>query len=366
MGEVEIENEVIRSVGFYKSDPKRLGSGSIDLGGNYLVPGFIELQINGGFGKDFTSSPKSIWEVARKLPRYGVTTFLPTIITSPYEKIFEAQEILAKGPEKYFIGAEPLGLHLEGPFLNPKKKGTHSKAFMKNPSIDEIDNWRLEKKIRLVTLAPELPNAIKVIKELSRRGIVIGAGHSYATYDEALIGIEAGITYGTHIFNAQTPMNHREPGLPGALLMHSNVTVGIIPDGFHVHPAIVNLVWKLKGHEKITLVTDAIVGLAMPPGNYTFGDFKIIVNEQIARKPDGTISGSILGENEALKNFVDFTKCSIDDAIPTLTSTPAKLLGLENKGYIKDGYIADLVELDGHLEVVKTFISGKIAFLKEK
>jgi len=170
------------------------------------------------------------------------------------------------------------------------------------------------------------------------------------------------LSYGTHIFNAQSPLNHRDPGLPGALLSRSNITVGIIPDGIHIHPAVIELVWRLKGSENLTLVTDALIGLGMPPGQYIFGDFEIIVDHEVARKPDGTLSGSILSEDQALRNFIKFTGCSLAEALPTLTSTPAKVLGLSDRGKIKEGCIADFVVLNNDLKVVTTIASGKIAY----
>lgn len=361
-GEVLIDKETIQSVHLTDEAPQPNQGNVIDISNQFLVPGFIELQINGGFGMDFTYSPHSIWDVAQKMPRFGVTSFLPTIITSPLETIATAQDIVMKNPGNDFCGALPLGLHVEGPFLNPLKKGTHSEELILEPSLERIQNWTVENGIKLVTLAPERPNALQVIRELVNRGIVVSAGHSNATYEQALQGFEAGITYGTHIFNAQSPLHHRNPGLVGALLSKPTIPVGIVPDGIHVHPAAVDIVWQLKGSEYLTLVTDAVVGLGMPPGNYMFGDFEVVVDEKIAKKPDGTISGSILGEDKALRNLIEFTGCSLEQALPTLTSTPARVLGLPDRGKIQAGYKADLLVLNNDLEVVMTIASGKIAY----
>jgi len=361
-GEVMIDAGRIRSVTYIENLSGSSGEDDIDLAGKYLVPGFIELQINGGFGKDFTSSPDSIWEVAQKMPQFGVTSFLPTIITSPLETISKAQEIVKQDPGDEFCGAQPLGLHVEGPFINPAKKGTHSEKLIQDGSLEIIKDWTVDKGIKLVTLAPEQPNALQVVRELVSRGIIVSAGHSNATYDQALQGFEAGISYGTHIFNAQSPLQHREPGLVGALLANDAMPVGIIPDGIHVHPSVIEIVWKIKGSQYLTLVTDALVGLGMPPGQYTFGDFQIIVDDQIAKKPDGTISGSILSEDKALRNFIKFTGCSLEEALPTLTSTPARVLGLSDRGRIREGFVADLVVLDENLKVVITIASGKIVY----
>ena len=252
----------------------------IDASGLLIVPGFIDLQINGGFGYDFTADPASIWTVAAELPQYGVTNFLPTIITSPLETVAEAQSVLAAGPpddpddtggvsansagfactltRHRFMGATPLGLHIEGPFLNPAKKGAHNPAYLRQPSTVDVAAWSSESGISLVTLAPELPDAHNLIAALRDRGIVVSAGHSMATLAEANAGFAAGITYGTHIFNAMPPLHHREPGLAGALLSHSTATMGLIPDGLHVHPTIIDMIWRTVGPERLTLVTDAM------------------------------------------------------------------------------------------------------------
>lgn len=361
-GEVVVNEKTIQSVCYTDKKPLANEKDVIDISGQYLVPGFIELQINGGFGMDFTSSPDSIWEVAEKIPRFGVTSFLPTIITSPFETISKAQKVVMQDPGDDFSGAIPLGLHVEGPFLNPIKKGTHSEELIQEPSLDHIKNWTLESGVRLVTLAPEQPKAFQVIRELVIRGIVVSAGHSNATYEQANQGFEAGITYGTHIFNAQSPLHHREPGLVGALLANPSIPVGIVPDGIHIHPSIVEIVWKIKGNQHLTIVTDALVGLGMPPGKYLFGDFEIVVDEEIAKKPDGTISGSILSEDKALRNFIKFTGCTLAESLPTLTSTPARVLGLSDRGKIQAGYVADLLVLDDNMEVMMTIASGRLAY----
>ena len=361
-GEILIEKGRIQSVHLTDETSTSHSAEVMDLSGKYLVPGFVELQLNGGFGFDFTSSPESIWKVASKMARFGVTSFLPTIITSPLETVAKAQEVVTRDPGSDFYGARPLGLHAEGPFLNALKKGTHPEELLLEPSLDRIQNWSVENGIKLVTLAPELPNALPVIRELVKRGVVVSAGHSNATYEEAIKGFEAGITYGTHIFNAQSPLNHRNPGLVGALLSNKTIPVGIVTDGVHVHPAAVDIVWQIKKSEYLTVVTDALVGLGMPPGEYTFGNFEIIVDDKIAKKPDGTISGSILGEDKGLRNLIEFTGCSLEEALPTLTTTPARVLGLTDRGKIQVGYIADFVVLDKDLQVVTTITAGKIAY----
>ena len=187
----------------------------IDATGLILAPGFIDLQINGAFGDDFTADPATIWRVAELLPRYGVTSFLPTIITSPPEKIAAGQKVVTEGRPDGFRGALPLGLHIEGPFLNPHKKGAHNPKYLRLPDVAAVKDWSPETGVSLVTLAPELPGALEVIVALSDRGVLVSEGHSMATYDQAEAGFDAGARYGTHLFNAMPALGHRDPGLPG-------------------------------------------------------------------------------------------------------------------------------------------------------
>ena len=334
---------------------------TLDANGRFLVPGFIDLQINGAFGHDFTQNPKTLWDVAAGLPQFGVTSFLPTVITSPLETTDEAQRVMGVRPS-HFQGTEPLGLHIEGPFLNPGKKGAHNPAYICLPSLEWVAGWSPENHVRLVTLAPELPEAAAVIEALVSRGVVVSAGHSLATFAEAEAGFAAGIRYGTHLFNAQSPIHHREPGLPGALLTDERVTIGLIPDGIHVHPALVKLVWQAAGN-RLSLVTDAMAALGMPPGEYELGDFTVTVDETTCRLPDGTLAGSILSLDTAVRNLIAFTGCTLAEALTTVTTIPARLLGLNGrKGQISPGYDADLVLLTPDFQVAATIVGGEIVY----
>ena len=336
----------------------------IDAGGLIVAPGFIDLQLNGAFGDDFTQTPDTIWRVAAGLPRWGVTSFLPTIITSPLSQAAQAQETLDAGAPAGWLGSIPLGLHCEGPFLNPQKKGAHNPAHLRLPTLADVAAWSPENHVRLVTLAPELPGALAVVKELAARGVVVSAGHSMATYSEAKAGFAAGIRYGTHLFNAMPPLEHRAPGLPGALLSDPAVTIGIIPDGLHVHPAMVALAWAAKGAQRLTVVTDAMAALGMAPGRYTIADQEVIVSAHDqgvneARLPSGSLAGSVLAMDEALRRLIRYTGCSLADALATITSTPADLLGLgHERGRLRAGAWADLVFLTPTLEVVRTLVAG--------
>lgn len=328
-----------------------------------LAPGFIDLQINGAFGNDFTDEPGTIWEVASLLPRYGVTSFLPTIISSPRERVVIAQDAICEGPPPGFRGATPLGLHLEGPFLNPAKRGAHNPTHLRLPDMAKAQSWAPDKGIRLVTLAPELPGAHEMIAMLVARGIILSAGHSLATYDQGVAGINAGITYGTHLFNAMPVLDHREPGLVGALLGDGRIIVGIIADGIHLHPSLVALIWKAKGPLRISLVTDAMAALGMPVGTYKLGDQDVIVGGEVARLADGTLAGSVLALDQAVRNLIKFAGCPPFDAISTVTAVPASLLRMENSlGRIAPGFRADMVLLDSDLRVVETLVAGDVVY----
>jgi N-acetylglucosamine-6-phosphate deacetylase len=333
-----------------------------DAAGRLLAPGFLDLQVNGGFGLDFTADPTTLWEVAAKLPRFGVAGFLPTIITSPPATARAAQAVLAGGPPAGWRGARPLGLHLEGPYLNPGKKGAHNPAHLRAPSLTEVDGWSAETGARLVTLAPELPGALPVIEALAGRGVVVSAGHSLATFDEAAAGFAAGARYATHLFNAMPTLHHREPGLIAAALADPRVVAGLIPDGLHVHPALVALVWRLLGPARLNLVTDAMAAMGMPPGDYLLGDFRVAVDGAAARLADGTLAGCVLSLDAILRAFRAFTGATPAEAIATVTTTPARLLGLADRGRIAPGYAADLVLLTPDLQVVETFVAGESVF----
>ncbi|HYO50664.1 MAG TPA: N-acetylglucosamine-6-phosphate deacetylase [Chloroflexia bacterium] len=358
-----IDGERIVAVDYASRLPCPAGAYRLEAAGLLLAPGFIDLQINGAFGGDFTDEPGTIWQVASLLPRYGITSFLPTIVSSPYETVAAAQAAICEGPPPGFRGAIPLGLHLEGPFLNPAKRGAHNPTHLRLPDTAEAQSWTPDRGIRLVTLAPELPGACEMIEMLMARGIVVSAGHSLANYEEGVAGINAGITYGTHLFNVMPVMDHREPGLVGALLGDGRVTVGLIADGIHLHPSMVALAWKAKGPSRISLVTDAMAALGMSDGTYKLGDQDVIVAGGAARLADGRLAGSVLTLDQAVRNLVSFAGCSPSDAILAVTTVPASLLGMANSlARIASGSRADVVLLNSDLRVVETLVAGEVVY----
>jgi N-acetylglucosamine-6-phosphate deacetylase len=300
--------------------------------------------------------------VAAHLPAHGVTAFLPTVITAPLETFALAQHVLHTGPPPNHRGATALGLHIEGPFLNPAKRGAHNPVHLRLPSLAAVADWSAENHVRLVTLAPELPGALEVVRALHKRGIVVSAGHSLASLEEAQAGLAAGIRYGTHLFNAMPALEHRAPGLVAALLTDPTIVAGVLPDGIHVHPAIVKLIWQSAGPERFNAVTDAMSALGMPPGRYALGDLEVLVDESHAQLSDGRLAGSIVSMDQIVRNVIAFTGCSLSEALMTVTLVPARVLGSPDRGRITPGCIADLVLLTPENHVAATWVCGELRY----
>lgn len=333
----------------------------LDATGLIVTPGWVDLQVNGGFGRDFTVDPATIWEVAARLPELGLTAFLPTIVTAPADVREQAMGVLRAGPPKGWEGAIPLGLHFEGPFLSPERRGAHPPGYLCRPDVHLVRGWTRAAGVWLVTLAPELEGFAAVAARLRAAGVVLSMGHTSATWEEAEAGFRAGITYGTHLFNAMSGFHHREPGAIGALLARPDIAVGLIVDGVHVHPAAVRIAWQCKSPETITLVTDACAGLGMPPGRYRLGAMEIAVQEDRATLPDGTLAGSIVTPARALRNLMAFTGCTLADAVSTVTVAPARVLGLDTPR-VAPGKEASLTIITPEIEVMGTVVRGRVVY----
>lgn len=336
------------------------GATVIDAAGLLAVPGFIDLQCNGALGIDLASEPERLWELAAALPRWGVTAWLPTIVTTPPEVVERALTTLAAGSPEGWVGAVPLGLHLEGPFLSPDKKGAHPEALLRSPSLAAVEGWSRAAGVALVTLAPELDGALEVIEALVERDVRVSLGHSAATAAETEAAVVAGATWVTHLFNAMNPLHHREPGLVGAALIDARLHVGLIADGIHVHPSVVAVAQQALG-ERLTLVTDAVGALGLPPGAQRLGRAQVSVGDDGVRLADGTLAGSNLSMNQAVRNLIAFTGCLPETAIAAASGAPARLLGDHRRGHLEPGARADLVLLSADLEVRTTVIGGTVA-----
>jgi len=331
------------------------GGETFDADGLTAVPGFIDLQVNGGWGHDFTETPSSIWEVGAILPSTGVTSFCPTIITSPAERIEAAQTAMAHRPADY-RGAEPLGLHVEGPFISEARRGTHPTQHLDVPPNAAFS----PRHIAIVTLAPELEGALDLIRELVGAGVTVSIGHSEATADQATNALAAGARLGTHLFNAMPPISGRAPGIAGALLASQMASFGVIVDGIHLSDESVRLAWN-AGRDRFVLVTDAISATGMPAGDYEIGSVQVTVADGAVRNADGNLAGSILTMPTGLANLRSITEASLSESVAAATSNPARAIGRHDIGTFADGARGDVVLLDGD-SVAATIIAGSVAF----
>ena len=336
----------------------------IDIAGLMVAPGLIDLQVNGAYGSDFTTDPESIWVIGARLPEQGVSAFVPTIITSPPEAIEAARAALAARPADY-RGAEPLGLHLEGPMLSPQRPGIHDPDLMRLPNLELVNGWTPEGGVAIVTMAPELAGSQAVIEALTGAGVVVSAGHSAANLAEAEAGFEWGASAVTHLFNAMEPFDHRAPGLIGAVVRHETAIAGIIADGLHSDPAVVMAAWKWLGPARLALITDAMAATGLGDGAYRLGSVEVTVTQGRVTDSTGRLAGSTLTMDRAVRNLIDFARCSPDEAVTAGSSVPAGLLGASGRGHLAVGNRADLVLFDDSMEVVATMVDGHFVYTRE-
>jgi N-acetylglucosamine-6-phosphate deacetylase len=368
-------NETVEATGgeppVAPGDPTPCSARRLDAAGLLVVPGFVDVQCNGAVGVDITADPERLWEVAAALPRWGVTSWLPTVVTAPPAIRARALAALRSGPPGVRDGvrdgvrpfAVPLGLHFEGPFLAPERRGAHPVEHLRapDPSLVADEGWSRESGVALVTLAPELPSALDVVRDLVAAGVVVSAGHSSASAEEATAAIDAGVTAVTHLFNAMGPLHHRDPGLAGVALSDERVHVGAIADGIHLHPATVALAARALG-DRLCLVTDAVAALGMPADRVPLGLLEAFTTDDGVRLADGTLAGSDLSLDRAVRNLAAFASVSLPAAVAAATAAPAALLGLGDRGVIRPGAVADLTLLDTGGAVVATIVGGRVAF----
>ena len=336
----------------------------IDASDLVVSPGLIDLQINGGYGYDLQDDPAVVWDLGRELPRSGVTSFLPTIISGPRSRTCSMLEALRARPDDY-CGAEPLGAHLEGPMLSTRHAGAHEPEYLTGADVDVIDGWHRSTGVAMVTIAPELDNALDIIGELNRRGVAVAAGHSAATSDETLAAIAAGVSTVTHLFNAMAPLGHRSPNLVGAALADTRLTVTLIVDGVHIDPITVAAVWNAKGSAGIALVTDAVAAMGQPPGAYRLSGTPTVFDGVSIRTHDGVLAGSAVTMNQAAANLAEFTGCDRHEALAAATANPARIIGEARRGRLDPGSIADVVLLDDDYRVHATICGGRVCYVDD-
>nr|XP_012776047.2 N-acetylglucosamine-6-phosphate deacetylase [Maylandia zebra]XP_014263308.2 N-acetylglucosamine-6-phosphate deacetylase [Maylandia zebra] len=349
----------------------------VDCGGSIIAPGFIDVQINGGYGIDFSQASEDVSDgvsfVAKKILEHGVTSFCPTLVTSPpevYHKVLPQVKVHDGGPH----GAGVLGFHLEGPFISAEKKGAHPEKYLRTFKSGGLEHlmevYGSLDDVAIVTLAPELPGSQSVVRELSQRGITVSLGHSAADLSQAEEAVQQGASFITHLFNAMLPFHHRDPGIVGLLTSDRipagrAVYYGMIADGIHTNPAALRIAHRAHP-SGLVLVTDAITAMGLPPGRHTLGQ-QVIEIQGLHAYVAGTktLSGSIATMDMCVRHFKQASGCSVQEALEAASLHPAQLLGISpKKGKLDYGSDADLVLLDEGLNVKATYISGEEVWRK--
>ena len=349
-----------------------------DFGDAVMAPGYLDLHIHGSAGFDvMDDDARALPAIEQLLARHGVTSYFPTTVTAPMDTILRALERLASAIEKRERDferkdrnadgtdrARPLGIHLEGPFISHARRGVHPPENLLTPTLAAFERfWQAARgRIRMVTIAPELQGAPEVIAEAARRGVCVSLGHSDADFEAAERGIAAGARHSTHTFNAMRPLSHntldhRSPGILGAVLTDGRVSADIIADGVHLDPAIVKLVASAKGPEQTVLITDAISATGMPDGRYRLGSFEVDVRDGKCMA-DGKLAGSVLTMDRAVRNLAHFGGWELAQAVGAASQNPARVVGSTNKGVLAAGADADFIVLDREGNVRRTFVGG--------
>jgi N-acetylglucosamine-6-phosphate deacetylase len=328
------------------------GARQEEFGDAVLTPGYVDLHVHGGGGFDLMRGDvEAIAGTARHLAQHGVTSFLATTVTAPWKTTLEAVGRLARA------GA---GLHLEGPFLSPKRRGVHAEEELLLPTRERLDQLcdRAPGHIRMITVAPEIDGATALIAEANRRGICISMGHSDATLEEARAGAGAGARHVTHTFNAMRPLHQREPGLLGFALSEAELSAEIIADGIHVAPSLVKMFFRLKAPGKAVLVSDGISASGCGDGQFRLGGLSVTVQGGYCRIA-GTLAGSVLTLDQAVRNAMEFGGLDLADAVRMATLNPAELVGLKQKGRLEPGMDADVLVMNARGELKAVFLGGE-------
>ena len=332
-----------------------------------LTPSFFDIHIHGAVGRDvMDGTPEALSAIGRFLATRGVGAYLPTTVTAPKDATLRALAGIAKyigGKHDELPGAQPLGIHLEGPFISHAKRGVHPPDLIQPPSIPLFDSfWEAaEGKIRLITIAPEIAGAVDLIEHVTKLGVRVSLGHSNANTEEAKRGLQAGAVSATHTFNAMRVLDHRDPGILGTVLDTDALYAELICDGIHVHPALVRLFWKAKGRDRAILVTDGMSATGMPEGEYLLGGMNVTVKDGRCMH-DGVLAGSVLTLDRAVRNFRVFTSASLGDTLRLVTANPAALTGFAvDDGTLAVGRPANITVLTNSGEVAAIYLRGRKA-----
>lgn len=335
----------------------------IDAEGLYLSPGFINVHIHGASGHDTMDGTfLAINEISKSIAKNGTTSFTPTTMTVSIEAIQKSMEVIKEAKIKGTDGAIVLGAHLEGPFISPAAIGAQNPNYLQKPDIETYMKMvgDCADAVVSITVAPEVDGAKELIRELTSRGVVCSIGHTKATYEEAIEGIECGCSHSTHLFNAMTPFAHREAGVVGAIF-DTDITTETITDGIHISYPSLRIAYKQKTTDKVLLVTDSMMACCMPDGMYSLGGQDVIVSDGAARLTNGSLAGSILTLDKAIDNVNKNTDLPLYEIVKMATFNGAKHCKVENiKGCIKEGYDADLVLFDENIDIKTVIINGKV------
>ena len=342
------------------------GAKIVDASGLRVLPGLIDTHVHGTHGDDvMLHGVEGIRRISARFPEYGTTAWLPSTISARHPELVEAVRWCVDARRGSPQGAEIVGVHVEGPYINPKRKGAQPVEGVRDPDFDEVRELLQagEEQIRVMTLAPELPGGLELIRLLVERGIIASMGHSDATYEQALEGIAAGATHATHLFNAMPPIHHRDPGLITACLNEPEVLAEVIPDGVHLAPQIVRLALRAKGPDRVALITDAFSATGLPEGTHTLGPHQVTVRGALCTLANGTIAGSILTMNLAVRNAIRFAGVSLTDAVRMAAQIPAQVAGCaDRKGSLEAGKDADVTLFDAEFRCLATWARGVLAY----
>ncbi len=340
---------------------------TLDAQGRIVSPGFIDVHIQGAGGADvLDATPEALKAISQTCARFGTTSFLATTVFKPEHKN-QHLKITTDHVGRDLGGANLLGLHLEGPFISIPKKGMIQTDCICPPSIQVLDEILdiSNGQLKMMTIAPELPNSIQIIKRLVDSSVIASFGHSSATYEQTIEGFNAGISHVTHFFNAMPSLHHREPGPLAAIFQTKHITAQLIPDGVHIHPAVLKLACNILGPNRFIPITDGMQALGLGDGQFIYNGIEYESKNGTARYKDGTLIGTALGQSQLLEKLTSFTGCPFETAIKTVTQKTAELLGIEDrKGSIAQGKDADLVLLDRNYSIHTTVVAGKVVFPK--
>jgi N-acetylglucosamine-6-phosphate deacetylase len=362
-GVVIIDGEEISGVFSRGAAPPLEGMTRHDCGSNYITPGLIDIHLHGAMGRDVIDGGLAgLREIAAHEARCGVTGFVPTTLAAPWPAVFGAVESI-KGAIDDRAGAEILGIYLEAPFLNVKKKGAQNPEFIK--PIEEADIRLLARAVQslrtIITVAPEVGANLDFIPSFKEKGWVVSIGHSEASYELAVRSFKQGITQATHLYNAMSGFQPREPGTIGAVLDSDGVTAELIADGVHVHPASLRLAIRLKGADRISLITDSMNASGLGDGDFRVGGLEVAVkNGQARLKDSGALAGSVLTLNRAVRNIMEWTGVHVSAAVRMASLTPARVLGLDREiGSLEAGKRANLAVFDKQFNAVEVYVRGR-------